>query len=373
MSPDGRYVAFASVASNLVPGDTNGGWNGSWYWGSDIFVRDRVAGTTTRVSVATGGAEIAAPLPGAGNPSISADGRFVAFASPSNALSPLDTDAGYSDVFVHDTLLVTTRLVSEPYGGPLDLPSFYTSMSADGRFVAFLNGNGSQGTPVAQVWVRDLQTGTAELVSQSSAGVPADDDCVLSTISADGSRVAFDSAAQNLAPNTSSTDLKAFVRTRAPTSDYASFCFGDGSGTACTCGNASVPEHREGCLHSQGIGGKMTALGASDATADTFQLVGTGVPDSIGMFIQGTMRINGGDGVVFGDGLRCVGGSVLRLRAKPIVGGTVRYPEAGETPISQLGGLVPGDVRSYQLWFRNAAAFCTVYTWNLTNGIETTW
>ena len=128
ISADGRFVAFRSNATNLVPGDTNHVW--------DIFVRDREAGSTERVSIASDGAE--------GNsdsrsPSISADGRFVAFSSTANDLVADDTNSN-PDIFVHDRVTGTTERVSVASDGTQgDLDSYQTSISADGRFVAFLS------------------------------------------------------------------------------------------------------------------------------------------------------------------------------------------------------------------------------------------
>src|SRR5213595_159425 len=90
ISADGRFVAFASYASNLVPGDTNGV--------ADVFVHDRQTGTTKRVSVNSAGTQ---GNGGSGSPAISADGRFVAFSSYATNLVPGDTN-GVVDVFVHD-------------------------------------------------------------------------------------------------------------------------------------------------------------------------------------------------------------------------------------------------------------------------------
>ena len=126
ISADGRFVAFSSDATNLVPGDTNGT--------ADVFVRDRQTGTTRRVSVGSGGAQ------GNGlsvDPAISADGRFVAFASDATNLVPGDTN-GADDVFVRDRQTGTTRRVSVGSGGAQgDRVSFDPAISADGRFVAF--------------------------------------------------------------------------------------------------------------------------------------------------------------------------------------------------------------------------------------------
>ena len=95
--------------------------------------------------------------------------------------------------------------------------------------------------------------------------------------------------------------------------------------------------------------------------------------DSSALYFQGTGQIAGGAGSVFGDGLRCAGGAVLRLGTKFNVAGTSRYPVVGEQPVSVRGAVAAGDTRTYQTWYRNAADFCTTSTFNLTNGVEVTW
>ena len=92
ISADGRFVAFSSGASNLVPGDTNNT--------GDIFVRDRLTNTTTLVSVDSAGNQANSD---SDNPSISADGRFVAFYSDASNIVPGDTN-NRDDIFVWDTL-----------------------------------------------------------------------------------------------------------------------------------------------------------------------------------------------------------------------------------------------------------------------------
>jgi Tol biopolymer transport system component len=126
ISADGRHVAFMSAASNLVARDTNGA--------SDIFVHDRVAKKTTRVSVRSDGTE---GNGGSAFPSISADGRYVAFASVASNLVAGDTNGSY-DVFVHDRSTGKTRRVSVTSGGTeASGGSSSSSISADGRYVAF--------------------------------------------------------------------------------------------------------------------------------------------------------------------------------------------------------------------------------------------
>jgi hypothetical protein len=79
-------------------------------------------------------------------------------------------------------------------------------------------------------------------------------------------------------------------------------------------------------------------------------------------------------GVVFGDGLRCAAGTITRLATKPVLGGSATYPTGSDPSVSVRGLLPPsGGTRHYQVWYRNAAAFCTPSTFNLTNGLTVTW
>jgi WD40-like Beta Propeller Repeat len=211
-SRDGRYVAFGSDASNLVSGDTNGF--------GDVFVRDRRKHTTTRVSVdsAGGQANNASLLP-----AISADGRYVAFASGASNLDPRDGDFDL-DVFVRDRLRGTTELVSvNGAGQALDGESSGFDMSADGRYVAFASAaaNVVPGDTNDQpdVFVRDLRRSTTERVSLGTAGAqgdgPAGQGPKAVAIDASGRFVAFDSYATNLVPGDTNDSGDVFVRDRA--------------------------------------------------------------------------------------------------------------------------------------------------------------
>ncbi|MBL8863148.1 MAG: hypothetical protein JNK02_14220 [Planctomycetes bacterium] len=156
------------------------------------------------------------------------------------------------------------------------------------------------------------------------------------------------------------------------TSAATAFCFGDGAGAACPCANNGAAGN--GCASSVNPnGGNLGATGSASIGADTFTLVGTGMPNSSALYFQGTSQLGGGLGVAFGDGLRCAGGSIIRLGTKNNVGGASQYPAAGDVAISIRGLNSVGDVRTYQVWYRNAAAFCTPSTFNLTNGLQTTW
>jgi hypothetical protein len=156
----------------------------------------------------------------------------------------------------------------------------------------------------------------------------------------------------------------------------AAFCSGDGSGTPCPCGNAGVAGR--GCENSFATGGallRMTFGGLASVAHDTVELSASGLPASTSvLYFQGTTRVNGGLGSVFGDGLRCAGGAVVRLATKVASSGSSSYPQPGD-PLVSVRGMIPaaGGTRTYQLWYRNAAAFCSADTFNLSNGLELSW
>jgi Tol biopolymer transport system component len=174
---DGSRVVFYSDASDLVPSDGNGL--------SDTFMRDLSAGTTTRVSVDTAGGDANGRSDQlGGRPAITGDGAFVAFASfASDLVATGDTNGAGSDVFVRDLAHSTTTLASgESLGGS------GPSISADGRLVSY---------QTTQVWVHDLQTGSTAMAS-ARFGRPANGISGAGSMSADGRYVAFLTNADNL-------------------------------------------------------------------------------------------------------------------------------------------------------------------------------
>jgi hypothetical protein len=97
------------------------------------------------------------------------------------------------------------------------------------------------------------------------------------------------------------------------------------------------------------------------------------MPDSSALYFQGTTMQAGGAGSVFGDGLRCAGGSIVRLGTKTNVAGASHYPAAGDASVSIKGNVTAPGTRTYQVWYRNAASFCTLSTFNLSNGVQFPW
>lgn len=203
ISGDGRWVAFQSDATNLVPGDTNRA--------TDIFVRDLASGTTERLCDVQ-------PNGPSSHPAISGDGSVVAFSSAATNLVSGDTN-GRLDIFVCDRTQGTLEVVSVASDGQLgNGDSILPAISADGRFVAFKsladNLVPDDRNGVVDVFVFDRQTRTIERVSVNRAGGNADDFSFPPAISADGRFVAFGSAATNLIFNDSNHVANMFVRDR---------------------------------------------------------------------------------------------------------------------------------------------------------------
>lgn len=187
LSGDGRYVAFASMASNLVPGDANSR--------SDVFVRDRRTGETTRVSVGSGGTEA---NDHSYDPSISGDGRYVAFTSFAWNLVSGDTN-GNPDVFVHDRQTNTTiRASLNAAGEQATGLSFQPAISFDGRYVTFVANGFPGAAPVNMVYRKKLSDGSFSAMSVRYNGTAPDGHSSEPSISRDGDVVAFTSAATNL-------------------------------------------------------------------------------------------------------------------------------------------------------------------------------
>jgi Tol biopolymer transport system component len=204
ISADGRYVAFASAASTLVSGDGNGT--------EDVFVHDRVARTTERVSVSSLGAE------GNGDsydPAISADGRYVAFTSSASNLTAGDSNDEL-DIFVRDLVGRSTVLVSAgPQGAMGDGPSVAPSISADGRFVAFESDASTlvrgDGNGTGDVFVRDLAGGVTRRLSVGGNEQETESPSFGAALSADGTSVAFESFSSRLVPDDTNGALDVFV------------------------------------------------------------------------------------------------------------------------------------------------------------------
>ncbi|MCB9916318.1 MAG: hypothetical protein H6828_14415 [Planctomycetes bacterium] len=155
----------------------------------------------------------------------------------------------------------------------------------------------------------------------------------------------------------------------SPAGPGTAFCFGDGTGTACPCGNAGAAG--EGCANSTGGGAILAGTGSASIGSADLVLSASQVPvNQPTLFFQGDNAVAGGAGTVFGDGLRCAGGNVVRLQVRVANASGVA---ATTVNVSSKGGVVMGDVKRYQAWYRDPASSPCGAFFNLSNGYEITW
>ncbi len=208
ISADGRYAAFGSRATNLVPNDSNDV--------TDVFLRDRQAGTTVRASVGPGGVQADG---GSQTPALSANGKFLAFQSGASNLVGSPVDSPYGDIYVRDLAARTNELASVTPAGSAGGSSSHPAMSHSGRYVVFE----SLASTLVQhdtnrgfdVFVRDVVNDTTRRVSVSTGGVEGNESTSgwgTPAISSNGQHIAFDSFATNLVPHDTNEVLDVFVR-----------------------------------------------------------------------------------------------------------------------------------------------------------------
>ncbi|MEM6673698.1 MAG: hypothetical protein AAF726_12705 [Planctomycetota bacterium] len=446
VSEDGRFVAYGSRSSNLVPGDSNGTL--------DVFLWDATTGTSALVSRAPGGSpgngestwpsvdgtggrvvfqSLASDLvasdannqrdcfvydvstglvdivslgpsdePGTGpsvTPTISRDGRFVAFASGST-WDPLDPN-GVTDIYVRDLVLRTTELVGGQSGGyGLDLAE--PSISSGGRYVAFhsrsasIPGGSTNGR--WSVYRFDRQQDSFELISRSTAGTSAAADCFIGGMSVDGAWISFTTRDANIVPSTTSAVVRCYVRrvdqewtelisvgetgqildqvSEEPVvaGDGRFVCFrtadpdgaiGDGNlvqdvlirdrgfGTRSAGGTYCVSTP-----NSSGVPAELSVFGTNKLVDQQLILRAEFLPaGSLGYFLFSETP---GDVLGFGNGQGrlCLGGQIFRLSnfiQSSGTGGEVTLP----LPFAQLppaATLSVGDTWNFQYWFRDAVA-----------------
>jgi len=230
ISADGRFVVFRSFATNLVAGDTNNQ--------IDLFQRELATGITKRLNIATDGTQVTGLLLGY---SVSSNGRYIAFSTLAPGLVTEDTNSFY-DIFLRDTLNNTTTRISNGINNALtNESSAYPTISSDGRYVAyesFATNIVANDTNIARdVFVYDRTTATTTRLSIGIAGVQSNAQSYNAVISGDSSAVAFFSEATNLVPGDTNAVGDVFVRniaagTTAIVSVSTSGALGDGiSGT----------------------------------------------------------------------------------------------------------------------------------------------
>ncbi len=379
ISADGRFVAFSSRSTNLVQHDSNGGIQ-------DVFVRDRLNQTTELASVNSSGAQ------GGGSSlyqSISADGRYVSFVSYSDLVSG-DTN-GIPDVFIHDRQTGITERVSVDSNGVQGNGSCDcgddVQLSFDGRFVVFrsLASNLVDGDTNREwdVFLRDRVQGTTERVSLGSEGQQGPFGGADPQVSDDGRFVAFTSFSSNLVPGDSNGVNDAFVRDRSGGPNFLSRCDpGVGRVIACPCANPPSGPGR-GCDNSGGTGGAvLSATGGTSLSSDSLVFATSGErPTATSVLLQGNVFY--GSGIVYGQGLRCVGGTFKRLYNRMASGGSITAPDfgAGELSVSARSAAIgvpisPGQSRWYIVLYRDPFVLggCPLgHTYNATQTGQVTW
>lgn len=252
LSADGRYIAYFSDGDNVIPGDTNGF--------RDVFVRDQETGTDVLVSVNTNGVfgdSIST------DPSISGDGRYVAFTSSANDLVPNDANNA-QDVFVRDSQSGTTTLVSVSTNGvsPGNGDSYWPTISADGRYVLFHSkasnlASGSPGSGYENLLLRDLQTGTTYLLASSSSIIG-----VYGAMTPDGRYIAF----WGTIPGGSGASVYVWNTTLAALIDTNTLPVSPTSSSAISI---SANGQKVACL--QGLSGGLYAINVISNTVTTIQ------------------------------------------------------------------------------------------------------
>jgi Tol biopolymer transport system component len=315
LSADLRRVVFSSNAQNLVPDKTT--------WWGDVFVRDRVLGTTVRVSTPWNGGEADSVSYAC---SISGDGRCVLLSSAATNLVPGDTNGcndvflrdlglgtiervnltylgleanagaysawpsfdarfvffdsdatdlvandqnGATDVFARDRWLATTRRVSvTALGGETNGYSWSPAITPDGRFFAFTSSatNLAAGDTNAHddVYLHDGLTGASVRVSLGGHGMQGDEFCDYATISSDARYVAFESTASNLVPGDDNRERDVFVVDRGP-ARIATYCAATTSGSGCTAwisarGTPSATSSAPFTIRANAIAGRVTGV-----------------------------------------------------------------------------------------------------------------
>jgi Tol biopolymer transport system component len=377
ISDDGRFVAFYGLATNLGPMDTNGH--------EDVFVRDRQVGLTTRVSRSSSGTQ------GNGDsywPSISSDGRYVAFTSDATNLVSGDTN-GSRDVFVNDRFTAITARVSVAGDGSQgDGLSTDPSFSADGHFLSFMSSStnlipGGLPTNNSRIFVRDQMDGTIELVSTATDGsLPTVGGCGSPWISGDGRYVAFWSNASDVVPGDTNGEADVFIHDRFA-SGFTSLCDpGQNNVIDCPCGNPPAGSGR-GCDNSSFTGGaSLSATGIAYLATDSLSFKTTGEkPSATSILLQGNASIS--NGVVIGQGVRCVGGTFKRLFTKAAAGGSILAPDfaVSDPSVSSrsatLGDpILPGESRFYLVYYRDPIVLggcAATSTYNATQSGQVTW
>jgi len=321
ISADGRFVAFESTSTNLAVGDTNGV--------SDVFVHDRGTGSTDRVSLDPSG--------GSGNgesgtPAISPDGQVVAFSSAASNLVASDTN-GFWDAFVYDCRTATIERTSvDTSGAEGNGPSYAGPTSANGQIVSIVslasNLVSGDTNRVHDVFMRDRSAGTTERVSIDSGGVEGDGGSLCPSLSADGDVIAFASFATNLVAGDTNRTWDVFIHDRGTSSTLrATVDLGGGQADS----GGDLPN-----LSADGGTVSYTSLSSDLVTADT-----NGVRDVFVRDAHVAIWCNYDSGVAGTHGVPS-----LTPSANPVIGATITVDLSNSLGSPTVGLFVLGPQRA---------------------------
>ncbi|MDW5597778.1 hypothetical protein VSS74_25725, partial [Conexibacter stalactiti] len=299
ISEDGRYVAFYSRATDLIADDTNGA--------DDVFVRDLVAGTTTRVSVADDGGQLTGS---SFSPAISANGRKVAFTSRNPTAAP--GNGGTQDVYLRDLVAgTTTRLSATLDGAATDDVSTSTSLNGDGRYAVFqsraTNLVPGDGRRRLGIYLRDVTAGTTTRISITSTGAQIASAATAASISADGRRVSFQAAGPAVVAGDDDRYVDVFVRDlasgqiiRVSRPGAGTINGGSSNASLSADGNTVVFSSEASTLVEGDTNGKRDVF-VRDLAADTLERVSV-TPDGGESALDSDVPTGGGAHLLSGDG-----------------------------------------------------------------------
>lgn len=321
ISADGSSIVFSSGSSNLVPNDTNGRF--------DVFVFDASTSMVERVSVDDAGAGGNRESAGA---SISSDGTRVAFWSAATNFVPPGVLV-FSSAYVRDRSAGTTRLVSQTTAGaPLEV-SLSPIITADGRKVAFASWEssvipGDTGAGL-DIFVHDIGSGVTSAVTPGAPSIVVE--FTLGAIAGGGRWITFTTSSPTM-PNSSSAGA-GYVADVGPACSVASYC-------------TALP-------NSTGVAASIGSQGDPSLHSGTFTLTAAHLPpNAIAIFASGTSAID--PGVPFGNGLRCIGGALVRRGVLHASAGIVAALQDFSAP--EYAGTQPGQVLHFQCVYRDPSA-----------------
>lgn len=289
---------------------------------------------------------------------------------------PLSPGNGYAKVYSGATGALIWTFNGDAIGDRFGVSVAHCrDLNGDGRseLIVGADQKGSSGNGYLRVF-----DGASGAIIHSLAGTNSTDGfgtCVdgLGDVNADG-KADFIAGLPGVSPPGHSQYGSAIVYSTTPTAAFNPFCAGDGLdqnvSTACPCGNVGAAGR--GCANSVNpAGGLLSATGTPNP--DSVVLQGSGMPGTVScIYLQGDARSS----MVFGDGVLCLTGNLIRLKTKSNVGGASQFPDVGDPLLSVRGAVTPGSgaLRYYQAYYRNsAAAFCPPETFNVTNGWKITW